>query len=1420
MAKGDYILFNNVPFQRVTSPKRRYGVMFNPSSSLSRLRIRDSGRRYSVRLREGVVEYSTDGDATWNPIDSFADPCTGKKLPKMVTHERLRTGEELSSIVFDMIAVGRGRIIAKEKDTDRLFHLYIDEMFRTHTAFCNSSEGGNRPVPQEGGDPPIPPFNMKLDPEYFTLDPPTVIVPPEGTRDYAGHPASLRLPVFNQLLELDASDVMLVLERARTWYLKDTRSQLEIRAQEDFGFGEQDLIDVFSEAALLEILDSIKKAAEKMIDDNWFAKFLFDRMFDINKIAHDWHQQIVDDGFGVLIFPAYVALGVLLYGARNSHALKSEPGGKLLMDPAKFLQFTKQPVGNPNAKPFIDKALTKFGDLISQLMLLSRRAALQRYEDRGDVHEDQLPPTWTIENKMPTPNQPTAWLPVIVRTSYVKRSGPWRGTWQRFYGLPDEMQKVWLARNANGTLEAFAMTLTEVVMHTTQPLPNGDWDGAWSPLVNAFDRRRDLTIVSNTDGRLELFGISPEQRTWHTSQSAPNGRWLSTWDELYSANDLRLSISAEVNLDGRLEVFGIAKDNTVWRTAQTSPGTWSKTWEQTYTSDFKLRDVWLAKNADGTLEAFGVDLNTHIWRTAQSTPGGKWNGTWSELYSDADHLRSLAIGRHADGRLEIFGAAPDNTVWRSAQESPGKWPTKSNWSMLYSPADLIRDLWVISNIDGRLEVFGVSPDNFVWHTWQDFPNGPFNGTWQQIDTGDARRNFLAAAPNADGTIELIGVSTDILSLRPWRLRLVPEKRYAIQYSQVLDIGIGSSHWSENWQTHFGGEIHALLAPRPLFQGERYSLTQYRFLNGPVIDGDAFNDGTTNFYMLVKLGPPGSTGAGLVQRYAILWFDEQTYFTQRWRLVHPTDDILGDLFSLQHYLRDNPEWYDFQLAKYWDPFRAFFIDDDSRMIVRRNVIVVTGRDPGENRYEIYTIVFNYGLCDHSWRWRKFPDGKQVLIDADKAQDQDPQLPDEVTNGSEPAYVVVNTIDLRDDTMLTVRGSRRIGGTLRTGRWVQRYLPADCQHVPERHALTGRKPAVGFSHPWDFLSDLAFKRADQFYQFGVYEDLIDSRAQYYEIDLLPGANGVTPQVADVVNHVWRNDSGGLRGDQLKHNTIQFNWALPKENGAIVRRMSEQDDPMSPELFVHQFRKRGTMSMYEPTTRFRIIERKPLGLIAVFYDKRDDELQPASDLPQPTTFVQNDEVESQIPDTWKTADGEVTPLLPRPPAPSIRVMVRANHRVYQPPNVRKAWMQIDKAPGLRRLHVSFWTPQMEHDVNVNIWKVSLAAIDENGHVVPMFSVLRFGTFVRRAVPQAPLPLGFRDPLGDEWRYDWDWNFGMEIQDNVRRFCTPEGHLNFATSLWFEDIVGHRALAEELVIEPLAQDLGAQDLGVVVDGLPTTAQ
>jgi hypothetical protein len=106
---------------------------------------------------------------------------------------------------------------------------------------------------------------------------------------------------------------------------------------------------------------------------------------------------------------------------------------------------------------------------------------------------------------------------------------------------------------------------------------------------------------------------------------------------------------------------------------------------------------------------------------------------WEELYSPADRLRTLRGGRNADGRLEVFGVSADDRIWHTWQVAPsGGW--NGGWAELYSPADRLRELRVSNNQDGRLEVFGVAPDDSIWHTWQVAPNNGWVGGWTELGT--------------------------------------------------------------------------------------------------------------------------------------------------------------------------------------------------------------------------------------------------------------------------------------------------------------------------------------------------------------------------------------------------------------------------------------------------------------------------------------------------------------------------------------------------------------------------------------------------------------------------------------------------------------------------------------------------------------
>lgn len=641
-----------------------------------------------------------------------------------------------------------------------------------------------------------------------------------------------------------------------------------------------------------------------------------------------------------------------------------------------------------------------------------------------------------------------------------------------------------------------------------------------------------------------------------------------------------------------------------------------------------------------------------------------------------------------------------------------------------------------------------------------------------------------------------------------------QDRPSIQFSEVLDLGVGYSHWSEQWNRAYGTEINNLAATRPIAQQEQYNLLQYRLLNGPVVDADGYNDGTCNFYMLVKLGKYNPNGGA----YAILWMDEQSYITQRWRLLHPSDDVRGDWFSVQRVLsdnqRENQDWFRFDPANYWSPFEDDCIDERSRMLVRRQLVAVTGRAKGVNQSEIYTTCFNYGVCDYTWRWRKFPEGEQRwLSDEDVGAASGPLPTQDAQRAKGNVLVYVNSVELRDDLTFHVRGFMRLDAGnevfLREVRWFQPYLPVDLRHMPRRDQLQpGRKPAIGFAHPWQLVSEAAFRRADKFYQFGVYEDPIESRCQYYEVELLTEEEGDPVPPSFVAGRVWRNDPQCSK-EWLSINTDNVNLNFTKLASGYI--------PLTRDNLMRERRKL-TMSMYESTTRFRLLERRPKGLLAVFFDKRDDELQAASHLPREAVFCLDSE-ESEIPEGWedeaggdrnrpRKAQSSAFPTAcpypapfppPRVPVPrKIRLLIKSNVRVTRPPVVTKVRVGRETAAGVTSaLWIRFWTPFSVDEVYENIWKIRLAALDETG-VIPLFESEIFGVFVRLGIPAAPLPFDHVGDLDDAYCYEHRWTgFDASAAALLDKYCSSRGRFEYATSAWFEDIVGHRSTPSAIVFD-----------------------
>ena len=124
-----------------------------------------------------------------------------------------------------------------------------------------------------------------------------------------------------------------------------------------------------------------------------------------------------------------------------------------------------------------------------------------------------------------------------------------------------------------------------------------------------------------------------------------------------------------------------------------------------------------------------------------------------------------------------------------------------------------------------------------------------------------------------------------------------------------------------------------------------------------------SDGTCNYYILAQLNN-GSI--------ALLYIDEQSVFSARWRLVDP-DDFLGTATALAGDLAAFPTGYSpsWQRSRFWSPFAApQLVGPTSRLAVSTQVVLVSG-DKDKEPNTIYSINFSYGSCDQTWRWRRVP-----------------------------------------------------------------------------------------------------------------------------------------------------------------------------------------------------------------------------------------------------------------------------------------------------------------------------------------------------------------------------------------------------------------------------------------------------------------
>ena len=541
---------------------------------------------------------------------------------------------------------------------------------------------------------------------------------------------------------------------------------------------------------------------------------------------------------------------------------------------------------------------------------------------------------------------------------------------------------------------------------------------------------------------------------------------------------------------------------------------------------------------------------------------------------------------------------------------------------------------------------------------------------------------------------------------------------SIEFIKVFDIGVGNMHRHTHYEIINGGEMQ---------NGPDI------FLTGPTKDRAGFWDGTCNFYILCqlksdyKIKKDGNTK----DAYAILWIDHQTYFSERWRVVHPEDNLaglfrdwalVGAVKSLLPWIREK---HKFNRDSFWCPFRNGCINSNSRMAVSRQTIIVTGKK------EIYSINFSWGSMDHTWRWRHYPPCTIKYLSSD----------DVVTgrqtiriDESYPDSVYPQTIALREDMTIYMKGTKKIGKRIVKGVWYQKYLPASNLEVPDENEL-GRsgKPVTGYDHPWHFMTEDVFKVADLYSHLGAYNsEPINSRSQYYEVII-----DNTQNVDELVERCWVDINKKLHVSEL-----------------ITSRFSES---------VSLFNKKTMLAFRKG------IRNEP---IVVWWDKKDDDLMSMNSFEEEIVLESNDAEKKQI-----------------------KICLKKNVRIWHPPIVNKVkiilnehekiitfWFEskMEKPPRwIRdegRAAIDNWIPCTDNSIS----RIKIYVLENNSPRI---------IFDRRKID-------FHRDNDFEFFYVLNCRDENTFVNMSHYFSEPIIY-NVGTSIVFEGILGHVATPEQICIQ-----------------------
>jgi hypothetical protein len=277
-----------------------------------------------------------------------------------------------------------------------------------------------------------------------------------------------------------------------------------------------------------------------------------------------------------------------------------------------------------------------------------------------------------------------------------------------------------------------------------------------------------IAATAGGDGSLHLCGVEPDGGLGHSRQRR-DGTWDADFEDVKAATTnpgVVRGAGCGADAAGVLHVCAITADGGMWHTLREADGAW-----QPYFGDVKaatsdpgrFQSVTCAAEPGGTLHVCGSTTDSGVWHTLRR-PDGSWAPVFGDVKSavGSDVGAFLAIGCGVDSAdtLHLCGVDPDGWLLHTLRRPDGSWQQEFDVVASGDPG-LFRAVACAGDRNEMLHICGITTDGRLWHRilhpdgWTDFEDV------KAVVGGDPGAfSALGCAVNADGALELFGVTTD------------------------------------------------------------------------------------------------------------------------------------------------------------------------------------------------------------------------------------------------------------------------------------------------------------------------------------------------------------------------------------------------------------------------------------------------------------------------------------------------------------------------------------------------------------------------------------------------------------------------------------------------------------------------------------